>query len=45
MDPSGAADAVLGRGDGVVQGSGILLAWSAAVVLAAAVLFLRRDPA
>jgi ABC-type transport system involved in multi-copper enzyme maturation permease subunit len=43
--PSGAADAVLGRGDGVVQGSGILLAWSAAVVLAAAVLFLRRDPA
>ena len=43
--PSGAADAVLGRGDGVVQGSGILLAWSAAVVLAAVVLFLRRDPA
>jgi hypothetical protein len=43
--PSGAADAVLGRGDGIVQGSGILLAWSAAVVLAAAVLFIRRDPA
>jgi ABC-type transport system involved in multi-copper enzyme maturation permease subunit len=43
--PSGAADAVLGRGDGVVQGSGILLAWSAAVVLAAGVLFIRRDPA